>query len=108
MMRSVLYPEGLPVLSAIRREKVTLGNALAEVAVKLCQAMSLAGALWTWEQPWTSLMWIYPPVKAFLAKCGEAFAYVDVCSYGAPWKKPTGLAANFKKILELVRYCSCK
>ena len=108
MMRSVKFPAGLPVLSAIRREKVTLGNALAEVAVKLCQAQSLAGGLWTWEQPWTSLMWIYEPVKAFLAKYGEALAYVDVCSFGAPWKKPTGLAANFQQILELVRYCSCK
>ena len=50
MMRSVEFPHGLPILSEIRREKVTLGNALAEVAVKLCQAQSLAGGLWTWEQ----------------------------------------------------------
>ena len=33
MMRSEEHPEGLPFLSQIRREKVTLGNALAEVAV---------------------------------------------------------------------------
>ena len=107
MMRSLEFPHGLPVLSAIRREKVVLGNALAEVAVKLCQAQSLASGLWTWEQPWTSLMWIYPPVVAFMAKYCEARAYVDVCMFGAPWKKPTGLAANFEKILELVRYCAC-
>ena len=107
MMRSVIYPEGLPVLSAIRREKVTLGNALASVAVKLCQAQSLAGGLWMWEQPWTSLMWIYPPVKAFLAKYCEGMAYVDVCWFGAPWKKPTGLAANFEQIENLSRTCVC-
>ena len=58
---------GLPSLSATRREKVTLGNALAEVAIKLCKAQGLAGGLWTWEQPWTSLMWEYPPVKSFMA-----------------------------------------
>ena len=52
-------------------------------------------------------MWIYPPVKAFLLKYCEAKAYIDVCSFGAPWKKPTGLAANFENILELVRYCTC-
>ena len=106
-MRSEQFPAGLPNLSKVRQEKVTLGNALAEVATKLCQAISLVGCLWTWEQPWTSLMWIYPPVKAFLLKYCEAKAYIDVCSFGAPWKKPTGLAANFEKILELVRYCTC-
>ena len=37
-----------------------------------------------------------------------ALAYIDVCSFGAPWKKPTGLAANFEKIIDLVRYCTCK
>ena len=107
MMRSAEFPFGLPVLSKVRREKVTLGNALAEVAVKLCKAQSLAGGLWTWEQPWTSLMWVFPPVKAFLAAYGVALAYIDVCCFGAPWKKPTGLAANFERILELVRYCTC-
>ena len=106
-MRSEKIPAGLPNLSAVRQEKVTLGNALAEVAIKLCKAMSLVGGLWTWEQPWTSLMWIYPPVKAFLALYGLALAYIDVCSFGAPWKKPTGLAANFEQILQLVRYCTC-
>ena len=106
-MRSEAYPAGLPVLSAVRREKVTLGNALADVATKLCQAMSLIGCLWSWEQPWTSLMWIYAPVKAFLTKYCEALAYVDVCAFGAPWKKPTGLATNFDKILLLIRYCTC-
>ena len=95
-MRSVEFPMGLPNLSSVRAEKVALGNALAEVAIKLCQAMSLIGALWTWEQPWTSLMWVYPPVLNFFEKYMEGKAYVDVCWFGAPWKKPTGLAANFK------------
>ena len=89
---------GLPNLSAIRLEKVTLGNALAEAAVKLCKAQGLAGGLSTWEQPWTSLMWIYPPVMEFTAMYCEGLAYIDVCFFGAPWKKPTGLAANFKAV----------
>ena len=99
-MRSEQYPAGLPNLSDVRREKVTLGNALAEVATKLCRAMSLVGNLWTWEQPWTSLMWIYPPVKELLTKYCIAFAYVDVCAFGAPLKKTSGFAANFEKIIE--------
>ena len=106
-MRSAKFPGGLPELSDVRRDRVTLGNALAEVAVKLCQAQSLAGGLWTWEQPWSSLMWIYHPVQAFLLKYREGMAYVDVCAFGAPWKMPTGLAANFHAIEELFRLCTC-
>ena len=50
-MRSEQHPAGLPNLSDLRRENVTLGNALAEIAVKLCQAMSLVGRRCLWEQP---------------------------------------------------------
>ena len=106
-MRSLDFPAGLPNLNSVRHEKVTLGNALAVVALKLCQAQSLAGGLWTWEQPWTSLMWVYPPVAAFMAKYAEAKAYIDACFFGAPWKKPTGLASNFIEILAIIRYCCC-
>ena len=35
-------------------------------------------------------------------------AYVDACWYGAPWKKPTGLAANFKGIEDVSRTCVCR
>ena len=37
----------------------------------------------------------------------EGKAYVDVCWYGAPWKKTTGLAANFKQIEDVSRTCCC-
>jgi len=82
MMRSVEFPMGLPNLSAIRLEKVTLGNALAEVAVKLCKAQGLAGGLWTWEQPWISPMWIYPPVQEFMAAYCVVLVFVDVFFFG--------------------------
>ena len=52
-------------------------------------------------------MWVYGPAKAFMAKYCEGLAYVDVCFFGAPWKKPTGLAANFQGIEELSRECCC-
>ena len=42
-----------------------------------------------------------------MATYREGFAYVDVCFFGAPWKKPTGLAANFEAIEEVSRFCVC-
>lgn len=30
---------------------------------------------------------------------------IDVCMFGAPWRKPTTLAANFDKIMRLFRKC---
>lgn len=98
-MRSAQYPAGLALLSAVRGEKVTLGDALVEAATKLCQAMSLVGCLWTRERPWTSFIWIYQPVKALSLNYCEAEAYVDVCACSASWKKPTGLAVNPRRLL---------
>ena len=95
MMRSAKCPRGLPNLSSVRQEKVTLGNALAEVAVKLAKAQSIVGSLWCWEQPWTSLMWLFPPVAEFMSTYSVANAYVDVCWFGAPWKKADGTGCNF-------------
>ena len=35
-----------------------------------------------------------PPVVEFMLEYADAKAYVDVCWYGAPWRKPTGIPAN--------------
>ena len=57
------------------------------------------------EQPSTSLMLLYGGVAELIAKEATFVAVVDVCMFGAPWKKPTSLAANFDSIMNLVRRC---
>ena len=41
----------------------------------------------------------FPPVLAFMREQCVGLAYVEACAFGAPRKKPTGLAANFGQIL---------
>ena len=104
-MRSAAEPGGFANLPPHRAEKVRLGNALAEIAARLAEAQEKAGNLWTLEQPATSLMWLWGPIAELIAKASTYLATIDVCMYGAPWRKPTTLAANFAQILRLVRKC---
>ena len=91
-MRSHEFPKGLPDLDSRKQQKVDDGNALAGTAVKLVEAQAAAKGYWQWEQPDTSLMWEYMPVKTAIK---DAFLAIrDVCMDGAPWKKPTRLAGN--------------
>ena len=106
-MRSSASPAGLPDLPPHREEKVRLGNALAVVAVRLAEAQQRAGGLWTFEQPASSLMLLYDPVAKLFANEYVVMVVTHVCSFGAPWKKPTMLAANFPEIRGVVRRCSC-
>ena len=48
-MRSVTCPEGFWYLPPHRAEKVRLGNALADVALRLCKAQEKVKGMWQWE-----------------------------------------------------------
>ena len=67
-MRSAKEPGGFRNLPPHREEKVRLGNALAQVAVRLAEAQEKAGNYWMLEQPATSLMWLYEPIANLIAK----------------------------------------
>ena len=104
-MRSRDEPAGFANLPPHRKKKVRLGNALAEIAARLAEAHEKAGNYWMPEQPATSLMWFFEPVARLLRSASTYLATIDVCMYGAPWRKPTSLAANFYQIVRLVRHC---
>ena len=67
-MRDSSYPEGFPDLPPHRQVKVDLGNGLAVVTVHLGHAQEDADGRWMFEQPWTSIMMQYKPVKDFLQR----------------------------------------
>ena len=93
-MRSASCPAGFENLPPHREEKVRLGNALAEVACKLAEAESKAGNYWTLEQPATSLMWLYECIAKLISNNDVVVVTADVYMFGAPWRKPTSIAAN--------------
>ena len=104
-----MEPAGFAELPPHRADKVRLGNALAEVSCRLASAQEKAGNFWTLvEQPATSLMWLYEPVAELINKPEVYVAKTDVCMFGAPWRKPTSIAANFLNIMRLQRTCNGK
>ena len=105
-MRSADQPQGFDDLSPHREEKVRLGNALAEVFVRFAEAQEKAGNYWMLEQPATSLMWLFAPIAKWIAKVTTWLVCIDVCMFGAPWRKPTTLAANFSELLSIHRRCN--
>ena len=82
-MRSSDRPEGFDDLPPHREEKVRLGNALAEVSARLAEAQEKAGNYWILEQLATSLMWLFAPIAALIAKVTICLAVIDVCMFGA-------------------------
>ena len=88
-MRSSREPAGFANLPPHRAQKVRLGNALAEIAVRLADAQEKAGNLWMLEQPATSLMWLFGPLAELIARATTFPVTVDVCMFGAAWRKPT-------------------
>ena len=92
-MRSTSEPAGFANLPAHREVKVRMGNALAEVSTRIACAQEKAQNFWTLEQPATSLMSLFALVAELMAKASSSLVVVDVCMYGAPWRKPTTLGA---------------
>ena len=102
-MKTASQPAGLPSLRPHQAEKVAMGNALADVAVKLLHAQVAGHGHWQFEQPASSLMWQYMPVRSAMA--AAHWSTRDVCMDGAPWMKPTTIVASDPAILRLT--CRC-
>ena len=104
-MRSLEFPEGFWNLNEKKSTKVRLGNALAEVSLRLCKAQEKVHGFWQWEQPKECLMFEIKDIAGFVWRVGVYLAEVFVCAFGAPWQKPTWVFANFSEIVNLSRTC---
>ena len=80
---------GIPNLSAVDQRRVAAGNATAVASAKFLRAACKARVPRGLENPRNSLLWACPPIAAAV-RAGEIRS-VDFCSYGAPWRKRTGL-----------------
>ena len=85
------------------REKVRLGNALAEAMVVLASAQARTGRCVQFEQPSRSLMMVYPPVVAMMKEFGFVAYQRDACVDGAPWRKPLLIVTPCESIGCLIR-----
>ena len=59
------------------------------------------------ENPATSGLWDYQPISKELVRLGCAEVPVDMCAYGAPYKKPTMFKTNIPELQTVARSCRC-
>ena len=88
-------PEGFDKLPARREEKVRLGNSHAHAAARFVVGQEKAMHHW--------ISRLYKSTAALVAKAFTYLVSIDVCVYGASWRKPTnGLCGRFR-----VRQVAC-
>ena len=106
-VRNVQFPRGLPNISRNMKEKVKVGNMLADFC-KTVWIYCLASGISFWcEQPDTSFMWKLKGWDAF-ADAGSAQVFrASFCRFGTPWRKNTRVATN-SRLAGVRMLCQCK
>jgi len=85
-IRSFLFHSGLPHLNRKQQQEVVLGNALAEVTVRLVRVQTQAKGYWHIEQPKTSLLLLLDEFVELLEEPTTYKATRALCNDGAPWQ----------------------
>ena len=57
------------------------------------------------ENPRSSMLWDYEPIRVALIKTNGQKHLIHYCAYGAPWMKPTFLASNLPCVATLSKAC---
>lgn len=108
VLRSEQFPWGLPrhLLSEHESQRVILGNSWFETCFKVISCLQSYRVPWILEHPASSKRWFLPPMTPLLEQC--LLLEVDLCQFGAPWKKRTKLlCGNFdlQDTARLLRGC---
>ncbi|CAK0901720.1 unnamed protein product [Prorocentrum cordatum] len=88
--------------------EVTRGQELALFSCRLLRACRQRGVMVSVENPASSGIWSYEPLKRELQKCSCSPVRYDACRYGAPFKKPTRFFTNAVSLGALERRCNCR
>ena len=107
-LRSRTRVRGVCGLSAGDQEKVDIANKLLDITVELARAASGAGATWSIENPASSLLWLDEAIKRLELGTGAVKVMIDMCQFGAKFKKPTCLMTTSKGLRRMRRICPGK
>ena len=105
-LRSSSCPLGLPDLSALDKQKVVTGNALALLSsqiLTLCYKRGIPAGL---ENPALSRLWELPSFLRLAKLEYVKTVKFDFCLYGAPWRKRTQVMYFWVDIAPLARLCT--
>ena len=82
------FVTGFGWLTGTLKERVENANRMVRWMASLIRKCIARGIIVLLENPWSSRIWKFKPLKALLHRV----AHIDFCTCGAPWKKPTGIA----------------
>ena len=87
--RTAGYPLGVPELGLAQSRRVSKENQLVEFLFELCSWCYDNGVPFWLENPLGSRLWQLEPVRRLRTSPGVGVWRVDLCAFGAPWKKRT-------------------
>ena len=90
-IRSRRFPWGLPDLPERLQAQVLQGNRLARATLRILRACLANGTPAVLENPATSRLFLLPGLRRIMSSACAAYHIIDLCQYGASWRKPTGL-----------------
>ncbi|CAK0877143.1 unnamed protein product [Prorocentrum cordatum] len=88
--------------------EVTRGLELALFSCRALRVCRQCGVTVSVENPASSGIWSYEPLKRELQKCSCSPVRYDACRYGAPFKKSTIFFTNAVSLGALDRRCNCR
>ena len=105
-VRSRDHPWGLPNLVGKAKKLVEDGTYLCLLAIEIALACIAAGIHFSFENPASSMMWDFPPMRKLLDLPEVFQVTLHYCRYGVDWKKPTILMSNFLPLRRLGLRCN--
>ena len=96
---------GVPGLNPQQTHRLKEGTALARACVYLARCCLRSGVAFSIENPQSSLMWQWAPMRALMADPRVFVVDLVFCSFGAAWLKPTRLITTVQAMLALGGGC---
>ncbi|CAK0835822.1 unnamed protein product, partial [Prorocentrum cordatum] len=81
------------------------GLACAKFSCRVVRACLGAGAQFVIENPRSSHLWSWPPLERLLRRAAAVRVELDMCAFGAAWKKPTLLVGNLQGLERMEARC---
>jgi hypothetical protein len=87
------------------RAKELLGVSFAMFTRRVVMECDRCGVLWSIENPKSSRLWRFPPIRDLRGLRGYQEIHFDSCMYDTPWRKATTIWTNASELQRLAIRC---
>ena len=105
-VRTPEFPTGIPSPSAAQQAELDLSAQLHERTRHFLALVSAHGGLIILENPSSSILWLDPAVRSWLAVHAPYCVHVAACQYGLPLPKAWAFWSNFSVLSPVACKCS--